>query len=151
MSIERKLAATAALLSAGLLAAAPARAAVRFEKGWSRPVPAGLSTGVGYGVLVNEGPRPVTLTGAASPVARAVELHETQRRAGPGGPMSHMADTPRLEVPAHGSVALAPQGRHLMLMGLTRPLRTGETVAVVLTFAGAPPLRASLAVRPTAP
>jgi periplasmic copper chaperone A len=128
-----------------------ARAAVRLEGGWSRPAPAGLPTGVGYGVLVNDGPRPVRLTGASTPAARAVEFHETMRMTGPMGPMSHMAPLASVEVPAHGSVAFAPNGRHMMLVGLRRALTTGERVPLVLTFAGAPPVRAALAVRPTAP
>ena len=134
-----------------VLAAAPAHAAVRLEKGWSRPVPAGLSTGVGYGVLVNDGPAPVRLTGLSSPLAARVEMHESQRVAGPMGPMSHMAPLAGVTVPARGVVAFVPEGRHMMLVGLKRPLTAGASVPLTLTFAGAPPLRTTLAVRSTAP
>ena len=144
------LAACALLVSAPAAVAAPAHA-LRLEAGWSRPVPAGLDTGVGYGVIVNDGDAPDTLVSASSPDARAVELHESMTVKGPMGPMMHMAATPALPIPAHGRVALAPQGRHLMLMGLKHPLKTGARVPVTLVFQHAGRVSASLAVRPTAP
>ena len=37
-------------------------------------------------------------------------------------------------IPAHGSHALARGGDHVMLLGLTRQLNDGDTVALTLTF-----------------
>ncbi len=139
-----------ALAAASLLAGAT-HAGVRLDKGWSRPVPAGLTTAVGYGVLVNDGGAPDRLLAASSPEAAKVELHESMRVNGPMGPMSHMAPLAGLDVPAHGRAKLAPDGRHLMLVGLKHPLRSGERVPVMLTFAHAGPVAAELAVRSTAP
>ena len=134
------------------LLAGPALAGpVRLERGWSRPVPAGLATGVGYGVLVNDGAQPDRLVSATSPAAAKVELHESMRMEGPMGAMAHMAPLGGLDVPAHGRAALEPNGRHLMLVGLKGPLPRGARVPVTLTFAHAGRVRAELEVQPTAP
>ena len=138
------------LAVASLLAGA-AQAGVRLERGWSRPVPAGLTTGVGYGVLVNDGATPDRLLSASSPVAARVELHESMRMNGPMGSMSHMAPLVGLDVAAHGRDALAPEGRHLMLVGLRRPLRMGERVPVTLMLQRAGRVDATLQVRTTPP
>ena len=42
----------------------------------------------------------------------------------------------RLAVPARGELKLAPRGHHLMLMGLKRPLKAGDTITVHLRFEG---------------
>jgi copper(I)-binding protein len=39
-----------------------------------------------------------------------------------------------LEIPAGGTVTLAPGGFHLMLIGLTAPLKAGTRVPVTLVF-----------------
>ncbi len=143
----RPLSALLAALVAGPALAGP----VRLEQGWSRPVAAGLSNGVGYGVLVNDGARPDRLLSAESPAAATVELHESMRVHGPMGDMAHMAPLAGLDVPAHGHAALTPDGRHLMLVGLKRPLPRGARVPVTLTFAHAGRVKAELEVRPTAP
>ncbi|MBE7219115.1 MAG: copper chaperone PCu(A)C [Caulobacteraceae bacterium] len=147
MRLSRRL----ILVAAALLMPAAAHAGVRLEKGWSRPAPAGLSTGVGYGVLHNDGAAPDRLLSASSPAAARVELHESMETRGPMGPMSHMAPLAGLDVPPHGDAVLAPGGRHLMLVGLRRPLRDGERVPVTLTFQRAGKVAAELQVRPTAP
>ena len=145
---RRALVATLALaVVAGRAHAGP----LHLERGWSRPVPAGLSVGVGYGVVVNDGARPDRLVSASSPAARTVELHESMMSTGPGGAMSHMAPLSGVDVPAHGRVAFAPDARHMMLLGLKRPLRTGEHVPITLVFRRAGAVQAELSVRPASP
>lgn len=39
-----------------------------------------------------------------------------------------------LPIPGHGTVSLERGGDHIMLMGLSRPLAQGDTIAVTLTF-----------------
>ena len=102
-------------------------------------------------MVVNDGAGPDRLVSASSPAARSVELHQSMVSNGPGGAMSHMAPLAGVDVPAHGLVAFAPDGRHMMLMGLKRPLKPGEAVPVTLVFQRAGPVRATLAVRTTPP
>ena len=132
----------AALLLA--LAAAPAAArdlALQAVQAWSRPAAAG-GAGVGYLTLVNRGKADV-LVGADSPVAERVEMHASSLK---GGVMS-MAAEARTPVPAGGRVSFAPGGRHLMLVGLKRPLRLGEHVPATLRFASGRTLQASFVVQ----
>jgi copper(I)-binding protein len=39
-----------------------------------------------------------------------------------------------VDVPAGGTVALAPHGAHIMLVGLKAPLKAGQTFPLTLTF-----------------
>lgn len=54
-----------------------------------------------------------------SDTARAIELHTVIR----DGDMTRMRRLERLPVPAGGTLTLAPGGAHLMIFGLTHPLR----------------------------
>ena len=49
-------------------------------------------------------------------------------------------------VPAGGRATFSPGGYHLMLMGLTRPLKAGDAVPVTLTFASGAKVSASFVV-----
>jgi len=64
-----------------------------------------------------------------------------------------MTPVSRIEIPAHGRVALIPGSYHLMLGGVRRSLAIGDTVPILLRFAsgevitvGAPVLRYTDAV-----
>jgi copper(I)-binding protein len=48
--------------------------------------------------------------------------------------MMGMEPVARLEIPAGGTVQLAPGGYHIMLIGLTKDLNVGDTVQVTLKF-----------------
>ena len=72
-----------------------------------------------------------SLVGAASPVAKVVEIHEM---AMDGGVMK-MRAVQSIPVTAGKPVALAPGGYHVMLMDLAQPLKEGEKVPLTLTFA----------------
>ncbi|AXQ94479.1 copper chaperone PCu(A)C [Cereibacter azotoformans] len=93
--------------------------------------PAAKSGGI-FMVIENHGSTADRLVSAASEAAAKVELHT--HLAGEDGIM-RMVEVPEgFEVPAQGSHALARGGDHVMLMGLTRPLKEGDEVALTLTF-----------------
>ena len=123
-----------AALMAGLLLAGAAHAdqasAIRAEGAWIRVMPAGLPAG-GYVTLHNEGGDAATLTGASSTQYGHVMLHESSTEGG----MGRMKAIDRLVIPAHGEVALAPGGYHLMLMKGAAEVRVGSSVSVILQFA----------------
>ena len=84
------------------------------------------------------------LIAAASPDAGMVMLMSTN--AGSDGVMK-MADAPEgFSVPANGERVLASAGDHVMLMSLTRSLKAGDTVSLVLTFEKACEVHVSLPV-----
>lgn len=124
-----------------VLAAAPAEAAgPNVSQAWSRPAAAGTN-GVGFLTLTNTGAAD-TLVGAESPVARKIEIHRSSMK---GGVMSMQRET-TIPLPAGAAVTFAPGGRHLMLIGLTRPLKVGEKAPVTLIFARAGRVKAELTV-----
>jgi copper(I)-binding protein len=128
-------------------AAAPRAVEVDIRQAWARPVAGAGMNSAGYMVLANRGRAPLTLTGASSPLAREVMVHRTMEK---DGVSSMRAMTQGLVIPPGGQVAFAPGGNHFMVMGLKRPLKPGERLALTLTFDGGRKVEAQLAVR-TAP
>jgi hypothetical protein len=101
--------------------------------------PVSTDVAAAYLTIRNHDATPDTLTGAQTPVAGMVHLH---RMAGIGG--AQMRPTDAVEIPAGGQLQLRPGGLHLMLMGLTRRPRVGDTLEITLQFrrAGAVTVRA---------
>ncbi len=122
---------------------------------WSRPA---VGTGVVYFTLVNSSSAPDRLTRVTSPVASAVELHESTETHGTmnsmsgsmsGMAMSGVASMHRVKsiaIPAHGSTKLTPGGYHVMLIGLRHPLRAGQSFPIRLFFSHASPETATVHV-----
>jgi copper(I)-binding protein len=98
---------------------------------WSRPTPPSAPTAVGYLTIVNRGTSPDRLIGGSTPAAGKLEIH---RMSMAGGVMSMRPVVGGLVIPPGGSVSLAPDGYHLMLIGPKRPFRPGEHIPVALTF-----------------
>jgi len=131
-------------------AQAPASAATPVvSDAWATPSMGGAKMAAGYLKITNPGGLPDRLLSAASPRAGSVMIHEMKM----DGAMMSMAPVQGgVEIPAGGSVELAPGGYHMMLEGLTAPLKIGETVPVTLTFEKAGEVKAELSVRsPMAP
>ncbi|MDT7947976.1 copper chaperone PCu(A)C [Thermoflexus sp.] len=116
---------------------------IRIVDPWARPaMSGGMSMGEGHGghggaatsavyfVVRNEGDQPDALIGAATDVAETVELHETRME----GDMAKMVPVPRVEIPARGQVEFRPRGLHVMLIGLRRDLKVGDTFTLTLRF-----------------
>lgn len=138
-------AALAALLLATAAVAAPPRAStVRASGGRVALVPPSAPNTAAFFVLHNPGPKPLALVKASSPAARATEVHDMVVKDG----KSQMRPLARLEIPARDSVALAPGGRHVMLIGLEKPLPKGARVPLTLTFSDRSTLALELEVRP---
>lgn len=133
-----------ALAAAASLLASPLQ--VR-EGGWVRLVPPSAEVTAAYLVLENAGPEPDALIGASSAAAREVELHETVERDG----QMKMVKVDRMELPAGGKLELRPRGPHLMLVGLTAPLREGDQIPLQLRFASGKVVEVQLPVRRQAP
>ena len=100
------------------------------ESPWARATPKGAEVGGGYLTIRNEGAAPDRLTGGTADFA-AVEIHQMKSV---NGVMEMRELKGGLAIPAHGSVALAPGGYHLMFTHLTHPLSKGEVLKVTLDF-----------------
>jgi copper(I)-binding protein len=99
----------------------------------------------GYLVIENTGSEADRLMGVKAAFPR-VQLHGTETDA---AGVSRMVHVEALEIPAGATVTLAPRGLHVMFMGLTEPMREGETVDAVLVFehAGEVPVRFEVEAR----
>ena len=143
MMFLRVLIAACALFAATTAAAHAYRVgAVEVDHPWSRPAAGGM-TGVGYMVIKNTGKAPVVLTGASTPLATKVTIHQTSMA---GGVMRMAPLKAGLTLAPGATATLAPGGYHLMLEGLKKPLELGQSVPLTLTFADGKVLDVKLAV-----
>lgn len=115
---------------------------LRVEKPWIRFILPSLPAAA-YFTVSNDGDQPRILVGAASPLCGSLLLH---RSAGEGG-VERMETGEKIAIPAHGEVAFAPGGLHLMCMAPAAGLRPGASVPVSLRFADGTELTASFPVR----
>ncbi|WP_103173372.1 MULTISPECIES: copper chaperone PCu(A)C [Paracoccus] len=100
-------------------------------------------TAAAFMVVENHGATDCRLTGVSSDAAEMVELHT---HAEVDGVMKMQKVEGGIAIPAGTEHALARGGDHVMLMGLTKPLAQGETVALTLDFGdcGTRPIEAAL-------
>jgi copper(I)-binding protein len=104
---------------------------IAVEQPWSRATPGGAQVAAGYFTIKNAGSAPDRFVSATADVAERTEIHQMSMT---DGMIKMRKLTEGVAVPAGGSVALAPDGYHLMFFGLRRPLKEGETFAGALTF-----------------
>lgn len=110
---------------------------------WARPMmmrePGGRSSGGNSAVylsLRNSGGAADTLLGGETPVAGAVEIHESFLE----DDVMRMRAVGPLEVPPGGVVDLKPGGLHVMLIDLRESLVAGDTLSLTLRFSVSGPL-----------
>ncbi len=107
-----------------------------------RPTPNGRDATGCYITLTAS--RDDRLVGVSSPLAAEGQVHEMKIE---NGIMSMAQLKDGLALPAGEAVTLKPGGNHIMLLGLTQPLKAGETVSLTLDFehAGSIGVRARVA------
>jgi copper(I)-binding protein len=104
-----------------------------------------VPTSAAYLTIRNDGKNPDRLVSVDCACAKSASVHRTETK---GGVTSMDAAGP-LAIPAHGSVALQPNGLHIMLMGLTGPLKAGALQPMTLHFEHAGAVTAGFHVRET--
>ena len=105
--------------------------ALRIAHPFATPTPPGAVNGAAY-VDITAFSDTVTLIGASSPVSSSVELHDMQMN----GDMMQMRHVDEIRIEAGETYTMRPGGGfHLMLMGLTEPLKEGQRFPLTLTFA----------------
>ena len=112
------------------VASSPALAAeLSVRDAFSRATP-GTGPGVAY-LTIQGGDAADRLLSVSSPRAAKVGLHSMAMAGG----VMRMREVEGIDVPANSTVALAPNAPlHLMLEGLTAPLKPGDQVPLVLRF-----------------
>ena len=109
---------------------------------WARATP--VKTGAAYIAVRNDGDAPDKLVGVATDKARMVHLHESKMDNG----VMKMRAVDALDIPPHQTVTLKPGGYHIMLMGLSAPLKVGDSFPLTLTFAKAGTVSVDVQVKP---
>ncbi len=97
---------------------------------WVKAAPEGMTAA--FVTLTNASGSDETLESATTLASRTVEIHEMVMS---DGTMVMRPKRGGVTVPAHGKAVLEPGGNHLMLMGLTSPIKPGDRVALTLRFA----------------
>jgi copper(I)-binding protein len=96
-----------------------------------------------YLTIQNTGSETDSLLAVSSSISPSVMLHTTETT----GSTSSMKQLELLEIPAHGSVTMNEGATHLMLNGLTAPLKAGDTIDLQLIFAKAGSVRLQIPVK----
>jgi len=116
-------------LCASAVAAAPVPLSA--ENAWLRATP-GTDVAAVYLTLHNTGAATVTVIGVRSALAADATIHETRL----SGTVSAMRPALPLRIAPGAVVRLAPEGLHVMLHMLSRPLKAGEDVPLELLLEG---------------
>jgi copper(I)-binding protein len=98
---------------------------------WTRATPPKAETAAGYLTITNKGSEPDRLIEVSTPNAATGQVHEMKTV---DGVMKMAPVAAGIEIPAGGSVTLAPNGLHIMFMGVKEPLVEGGKLPVTLTF-----------------
>ena len=113
-----------------LLTSHLAAAEVNVDGAYVRAVPPGQMNSAAFMQLTNHDNQDISLIAATSDAAKNVELHTHTQDNG----VMRMRQINEIKLPSEQKVTLQPGGLHIMLIGLTRNLTTGENINLSLTF-----------------
>jgi periplasmic copper chaperone A len=124
------LAAIVAVTGCAAHAATTAAAPIKIGSAYV-PVPVSAGTTVAYVVIRNNGAADRLLSARTSAGGR-VALRAPARP----GDLS-MRTVGSIAIPAHSTLAMVPDGYHMLITGATRPIRGGKDITLTLLFAHA--------------
>lgn len=120
-----------AVLACALAIPAFAHDGVHIDGAYARVMP-GAKTGAVFMSIENHASVDERLVAVATDAAERAELHT--HKAGEDGTMQMLKIEGGIPIPAGESHDLERGGDHVMLMGLTRAVKDGDTIAMTLTF-----------------
>lgn len=121
---------TACLTIMSLNAFANDASVIDIDHAYIREVPPGAMATGSFLTLKNNSGQEVRLVGAASDVAKKVELHTHINDNG----VMKMRQIKYISVAAHQETKLQPGGLHIMFIGLQKELKEGQTIPMTLKF-----------------
>lgn len=132
MRVKRLLSALALLFIAtfGMAYAGPANGGVTAIDPYLSEAPPGATNAAAYMEIRNSGGAEVTLVKVSSPVSRSAELHTHVHENG----LMRMLSLKEVVIQVDTTFTFEPGAHHIMLIGLKRPIKTGDTVPITLTF-----------------
>ncbi len=116
-----------------LLLSLPALAdGIHISDAYARANGPSAKAGAAFLEITNEGAEDDRLVGAASDVAKMVQLHRHNIDENGVAKMMHVMDG--FLIPSGSMHVLARGGDHVMFMGLTESFEQGKIISVILTF-----------------
>jgi len=110
------------------------------DNAWAGATPGNAENGAAYVTITS--PTADRLVTASTPVAKKAELHTMSMQ----GMVMKMRPISGVDIPAGHPVGLKPAGEHIMLMGLSQPLREGQSFPLTLDFEKAGPRTVTVTV-----
>lgn len=101
---------------------------IQVQHPWMRAVPDVMDATAVYMVIVNTGPNPAQLVGGSTTIADSVAPMITTKEGEGLKQVVGMQGVDSLEIPAHGTLVLEPNGNHLMVMGLKEHPQEGAQI-----------------------
>jgi len=126
--MQPRLLALAASLIFAATGAMAQTGTVEIKDAWARATPGGAQTAAVYATLT--APAGDRLTAVSTPAAQKADLHTMTMDNG----VMKMRQIAGLDLPPGQAVTLKPGGYHVMLTGLAKPLKEGDSVTLTLTF-----------------
>src|SRR5690625_4653469 len=103
---------------------------IQIEDAWARASIGQVANSAAYLRIENSGEKPDRLIAVETTAAERAELHDHLME----DDIARMVEVEAIPVGAGESIALEPHGLHIMLIGLTEPLRAGDSVDLTLHF-----------------
>lgn len=98
---------------------------------YARPTVAQQPSGAAYLSIENKGGNADRLIGVATPAAKSAQIHTMSM----DGNVMKMREAGEISLPAGAKVEMKPgNGYHIMLMGLSQPLKAGDKIPLTLNF-----------------
>jgi copper(I)-binding protein len=115
---------------------------VSASQAWVKVPAADQTVTEGFVVVDNPTMYDVYLVAAVTEAAGKVEFRDVSK---PGGASAQVVK--EVPVPAYGSLTMDPKGLHMVLSGLKRPLKEGDTIPLTLTAHEGSTMEVSAAVK----
>lgn len=122
------------LFAAVLALPLSAYAEVKVVEPWIPEAPPNAQALGAFMVLENDEDREIKVISAYAPGFDTIELHKSVEENG----MHKMLKQDALVIPAMGSLELKPGSYHVMLIGVQKPPKAGDTIPLRLDFEGQP-------------
>jgi copper(I)-binding protein len=95
-----------------------------------KTTPPGITNSAAYFIIKNNGEKDITLIDVASDAAQIVAMHQHVMSNG----AMKMQVMESLTIPAKGSASFQPGGNHIMFIGVTNNIKSGDVIDITLSF-----------------
>lgn len=103
---------------------------IQIQKVWARPAVKYANSAL-YFVIVNNSTKTDTLIDAESKIAEEVEVHESFKK---DNDKMGMRPAGKISIKPKSEFEFKPGGFHVMLLGVTKDLKIGDKIEVLLLF-----------------